>query len=110
MSFGEKILAYREEILHDLAQLVAIESVSVEGSEKPRQALQYMLRRGEEMGLAVKNIDDIAGHVEYGDGRELCGVLTHLDVVPVGEGWSYDPFRLTADCMAEVWQMIKERP
>ncbi len=97
MSFGEKILAYREEILHDLAQLVAIESVSVEGSEKPRQALQYMLRRGEEMGLAVKNIDDIAGHVEYGDGRELCGVLTHLDVVPVGEGWSYDPFRLTAD-------------
>ena len=41
MSFGEKILEYKNDILNDLASLVAIDSVSVEGSEKPRQALCF---------------------------------------------------------------------
>ena len=95
MAFGEKILAYKDEILHDLAQLTAIESVSVNGKEKPQQALEYMLERGKAMGLAVKNVDGIAGHIEYGSGKKLCGVLTHLDVVPAGDGWTYPPFILT---------------
>ncbi|MBQ7522012.1 MAG: M20/M25/M40 family metallo-hydrolase, partial [Clostridia bacterium] len=95
MSFGEKILEYREEILKDLANLIAIDSVSVEGKEKPQQALNYMLRRAEEMGLSTANIDNIAGHIEYGEGEKLCGVLTHLDVVPAGDRWTYEPFTLT---------------
>ncbi len=95
MSFGEKILEYKNDILNDLASLVAIDSVSVEGSEKPRQALEYMLARGTEMGLKAKNVDNIAGHLEYGTGKRLCGVLTHLDVVPAGKGWSVPPFALT---------------
>ncbi len=33
MSFGEKILAYRNEILKTLSDVVAIRSVSAEGSE-----------------------------------------------------------------------------
>ena len=95
MSFGEKILDYKEEILKDLANLIAIDSVSAEGKERPQKALHYILRRAEEMGLSTANIDDIAGHVEYGEGEKLCGVLTHLDVVPAGDGWTYDPFTLT---------------
>ena len=95
MSFGEKILAYKEDILQDLAHVVAIESVSVYGEEKPQQALKYVLQRAEEMGLTTKIIDNLIGHAEYGDGEKLCGVLTHLDVVPSGEGWTYEPFRLT---------------
>ena len=95
MSFGEKILAYKEDILKDLANVIAIESVSVYGEEKPQQALKYVLQRAEEMGLTTKNIDNIIGHAEYGNAEKLCGVLTHLDVVPSGEGWTYEPFRLT---------------
>lgn len=95
MSFGEKILDYKEDILRDLAKIIAIDSVSVEGCEKPRKALEYMLKRGNEMGLDVKNVENIAGHIQYGTGEKLCGVLTHLDVVPAGEGWSVPPFELT---------------
>lgn len=95
MSFGEKILDYKEDILQDLQNVMAIDSVSAEGCEKPRQALKYMLKRGTEMGFDVKNVDDIAGHIQYGTGEKLCGVLTHLDVVPAGEGWSVPPFELT---------------
>ena len=32
------------------------------------------------------------GWCEYGDGPEMIAVLGHLDVVPEGEGWSFDPF------------------
>ena len=95
MSFGEKILAYRNEILKTLSDVVAIRSVSAEGSEKPLQALEYMLELGKSMGFEVKNVDGEAGHIQYGSGKRICGVLTHLDVVPAGEGWSVPPFELT---------------
>ena len=99
MSFGEKILAYREDILKTLSELVRIRSVSAEGSEKPLQALEYMLELGKNMGFEVKNVDGQAGHIQYGNGKRICGVLTHLDVVPEGEGWSVPPFELTEkDC------------
>lgn len=95
MSFGEKILEYKDDILKDLSAIIAIDSVSVEGSEKPQKALKYMLEKGKAMGLTTKNVDNIAGHLQYGNGEKLCGVLTHLDVVPAGDGWSVPPFQLT---------------
>lgn len=95
MSFGENILKYKEDILQDLQKVLSIESVSAEGSQKPQQALEYMLNRGEELGLMAENIDNIVGHLQYGKGEKLCGVLTHLDVVPAGEGWTVPPFNLT---------------
>lgn len=27
-----------------------------------------------------------------GEGEETLGILAHVDVVPVGEGWTYPPF------------------
>lgn len=95
MVFGEKILEYKDDILNTLAQLIAIESVSAYGSEKPQQALEYMLDKASQLGLATENVDNVAGHIQYGNGEKLCGVLTHLDVVPAGNGWSTEPFALT---------------
>lgn len=95
MAFGEKILEYKDEILNDLSKIIAIKSVSSEGTEKPVEALEYMLNRGKEMGLEVINVDNKAGHIQYGSGENLCGVLTHLDVVPAGDGWTVPPFQLT---------------
>ena len=31
------------------------------------------------------------GWIEYGEGEEMVGVLGHVDIVPLGEGWNYDP-------------------
>ena len=94
--FDEMIERYREEFLLDLNELLSIRSVSAEGEELPRQALRWMLEKADSFGLKTKNIDDIAGHAEYGSGEKLCGVLTHLDVVPAyAEKWSCEPFGLT---------------
>lgn len=89
------MLKYKDELLKDLAELIAIRSVSADGKEQPERALKWMLEKAESFGLTTKNINNVAGHVEYGEGGKLCGVLTHLDVVPAGSGWSTDPFELT---------------
>ena len=75
MSFGEKILKYQDDILRDLATLVSIPSVRSAaepgmpfGRESTR-ALQTILSMAEGMGLSVKNVDNYAGHAEYGEGK-----------------------------------------
>ena len=95
MAFGEKILEYKDDILNTLSRLIKIDSVSAEGSEKPQQALEFMLNSASEMGFTAQSFDNLAGHIQYGDGKKLCGVLTHLDVVPAGNGWTVPPFELT---------------
>lgn len=60
--------------------------------EKVDDALQYMLKKGEDEGFTVKNVDGYAGHIEYGKGEDIVGVLCHVDVVPAGDGWTTPPF------------------
>ena len=95
MKFGAKILEYKDELLHDFDELIRIPSVSASDRESAAKALRFVLGRAEQMGFTVKNVNDIAGHIEYGEGSELAAVLAHVDVVPAGEGWSSDPYRLT---------------
>ncbi|MBW7571801.1 Sapep family Mn(2+)-dependent dipeptidase [Caproiciproducens faecalis] len=101
MSFGSKILKYQEEIIHDLAELVTIPSVRSEAKEgmpfgeEPARALNRILEMAANMGFATKNVDNYAGHAEYGEGSEVAAVVAHMDIVPAGEGWDTDPFTLT---------------
>ena len=50
-------------------------------------------------GFDVKNIDGYAGVVEYGDpdNPDTLGILGHLDIVPLGEGWTKQPLALTVN-------------
>nr|WP_319487640.1 Sapep family Mn(2+)-dependent dipeptidase [uncultured Caproiciproducens sp.] len=101
MSFGSRILNYQEDIIHDLAELVAIPSVrseAVEGmpfGKASAEALNLILNMAEKMGFATKNVGNFAGHAEYGEGSEVAAVVAHMDVVPAGEGWDTDPFVMT---------------
>lgn len=56
------------------------------------EALAYVLKLCEEFGMTTANIDGFAGHAEFGEGAELVGVLSHVDVVPAGDGWTHPPF------------------
>ena len=89
-----------KQFLKDLEELLKIDTVLVEQPEVKEapfgynlvKALDYMLKLGEKEGFITKNIDNVAGHIEYGEGEEIIGVLSHLDVVPTGDGWKYPPF------------------
>ena len=57
-----------------------------------RRALDHTLTLAEELGFRTKNVDNVAGYAEWGEGEEMVAVLGHLDVVPVGKGWTCDPY------------------
>ena len=101
LRFGHHIDAYQEDMLRDLANLVAIPSVcgKAEGNfpygKSSADALHFILSLAEKMGFSTYNADNYAGHAEYGQGDELAAVVAHVDVVPVGDGWDSDPFVLT---------------
>jgi succinyl-diaminopimelate desuccinylase len=44
------------------------------------------------MGFKSVNMDNYVGYVEYGEGEEYIAVLGHVDVVPEGSGWTYEPY------------------
>lgn len=99
----DKILTHRDEILEDVIRLIRIGSAREEAKpgmpfgEGPARALGFCMDLAKSFGLAVKNVDNYAGHIEYGQGEKLVGILAHVDVVPAGEGWHYPPFGGTVE-------------
>ncbi|MBR3785172.1 MAG: Sapep family Mn(2+)-dependent dipeptidase [Firmicutes bacterium] len=85
---------HKEEILHVLSDFVAIPSVSSD-KEKVKEALEFALALGDQMGFRTENcLDGQVGVIEMGDGEETLGILSHVDVVPAGdrEDWDSDPY------------------
>ena len=84
----------------DLAEFIAIDSVeSAPEKQAPfgkgvKAALTWFLRKAESFGFKTINYDNYAGEIIYGDGQEI-GIIGHVDVVPVGDGWTQPPFTLT---------------
>ncbi len=94
------IREHREELILEIQRLVQIPSVSRPGQAAPgspfgpecRRALDHMLARGEAYGFRTRNLDGWAGTVSMGNEENAIGIIAHLDVVPVGDGWVYPPF------------------
>ncbi|MBF0779919.1 MULTISPECIES: dipeptidase PepV [unclassified Granulicatella] len=93
----------KQDLLEDLNTLLRIDSVRRDdlASDEapvgpgPKEALEAFLKIGERDGFKTKNVGNLAGHIEFGQGEELMGVFGHVDVVPVGTGWDTDPFTPT---------------
>ena len=96
------IQAQRENILRDIGRLVAVPSVEGPAAPGapfgpgPRAALDEALAIAAELGLAPGEGE---GHIGWADvpGAEkekYLATITHLDVVPEGNGWDADPFTL----------------
>lgn len=90
----------KESFIKDTQDLLHIKSLLDEentSDEAPlgqgvKEALDFMLNLGEKDGFTSKNVGNLAGHLEFGEGKELLGILCHVDVVPEGDGWTSDPF------------------
>ena len=50
-----------------------------------------------ELGFETENVDHMVGIAKYGTGEDYIGIMGHLDVVPVGEGWNHPPFSAYED-------------
>lgn len=89
----------RDNILRDLKRLVDINSIKAEPEEGApygagvRAAQLKAFEIAKELGF--EQTVDCGGFIGYAhSGREdkFLGVIGHLDVVPVGDGWERDPF------------------
>lgn len=95
---NEKMDEMREEIIEAIRENVKIDSIKGEPEEGapygkgPRAALDNALALGEKLGFKTGNVGNRVGWIEFGEGEEMVGILGHLDVVPLGEGWKYPPF------------------
>ena len=58
-----------------------------------RKCLDHALAVSKGLGFRTTDLDHQMGWCEFGEGDEMIAVLGHLDVVPEGEGWTFDPFR-----------------
>ncbi len=100
MNLDHLVDRYEKDLIEDIQSLIRIPSVRDESTAAPgapfgkevNRALELYLARAEAMGFTVKNLAGYAGHVEYGEGREILGILAHLDVVPAGTDWQHEPF------------------
>jgi succinyl-diaminopimelate desuccinylase len=98
MTVNEILEQRQNEMLAALQSLVAIPSV--EGPAEPgkpfgaecARALERALDLARSLGLRTGAMDGYVGWCECGAGDELLCVLTHLDVVPAGDGWVHEPF------------------
>ncbi len=90
--------SYRDELIENIRKWIAIPSVQGEpaGANAPfgaevRRMLDVALEDGRRFGFEVRDIDGYAGDISYGSGEQTMGMLAHLDVVPLGDGWKHDP-------------------
>ena len=94
---------HEQEMIDDLRAVLRIESLESDASpDAPfgqgcREALDWILRKGEEWGMETKDVEGYAGHAEFGEGDKLVMTLGHLDVVPVSDGWKHAPFGAEVD-------------
>ena len=92
----------REQMIADTKEFAGIPSVLDEKTkgvgrpfgEKTARALDWILQRGQSLGMDVKNFDGYAGEMTAGSGSRMIGILGHADVVAPGEGWNTEPFEI----------------
>lgn len=100
IDWQELVEDYREDFLTDLFTILKIDSTRDDEAATeeypvgpgPVEALDAFLEIAKRDGFETENFDNWAGHIEFGEGEELLGVLGHVDVVPAGTGWDTDPF------------------
>ena len=96
------IAANKDRWLKDIETLVSINSVESAPAEGApyglgaRAALDKTLELAAGMGFATRNCENHIGYAELpgADAEKYLATICHVDVVPEGNGWTGDPFKM----------------
>ncbi|MEE5992358.1 MAG: Sapep family Mn(2+)-dependent dipeptidase [Oscillospiraceae bacterium] len=97
------ITSHADEMIADLGEIVAVRSVQGDALEnmpfgsEPAKALALMLDKCQKYGFTTENVDNYAGSADLNQMETTLGILAHLDVVPEGDGWHSDPYKIIYD-------------
>lgn len=90
--------SYRGKYIETLREWIRIPSVRGEAEEgapfgrEVRRMLDRAMADARDLGFPVRDFDGYACDITLGEAEEKIAVLGHLDVVPVGDGWTKPPF------------------
>lgn len=118
IDWTKEVEARKDDLLEDLQNLLRINSERDDAQATPEApfgpgpvaGLKHMLAYGERDGFTVKNVDNYAGHIEYGEGDETLGILviwTLFLLVMVGKQILMNQSLKMAKFMHVVQAMIK---
>ena len=101
--FKKYINNQKTNIIGSVCDLITFPSISEESNNshfpfgRPcSEALKYFLHLADSLGFTTKNVDGYCGWAEFGEGKDLIGIIGHLDVVPANEkDFTYFPFTPT---------------
>ncbi len=95
----EIVDSYRDDIVETLRRWIQVPSLGAPRSAENapfgkdvRRMLDLALKDAADMGFETRDFDGYAMHAQMGSGEKTMGMLCHLDVVPVGDGWTKDPW------------------
>ena len=103
MQYNERLdaelKALEGDMIETLQRWIRVPSVRAERSadnapfgENVRRALDTAMADLKRLGMEPRDVDGYCCDTEIGQGDEVIAVLSHLDVVPEGEGWAHDPY------------------
>ena len=104
MEYEKFLKQNKEEMISALQEVVRINSEEGESfvcqdetvypfGQGIQNAFEATLDIGRRLGFQVKNVDNYGGHIDFpGTGDKIMAILGHIDVVPAGKGWKYDPY------------------
>ena len=103
MQYNEKLdaelKALEGDMIETLQRWIRVPSVRAERSAENapfgadvRRALDTAMADLKRLGMEPRDVDGYCCDTEIGEGDEVIAVLSHLDVVPEGEGWDHDPY------------------
>jgi succinyl-diaminopimelate desuccinylase len=110
MTCQKYINEHTDELVSLLRELIAFPSVLGEAKEDApfgvhvKRCYEFMQAKAEADGFDFLDVNGYGGHIDWpgaerdetgeitGPAKAVLGIPVHIDVVPAGEGWSYDPF------------------
>ncbi|MCB6345295.1 Sapep family Mn(2+)-dependent dipeptidase [Enterocloster lavalensis] len=112
----EWVDAHEEAVISDVRRLVSIGSVAELDSSVPpygqacRDVMEEYCKIAVEHGYCWTSYDDRVIRVDTGegDGQPDIGIWNHLDVVPAGHDWKYEPYGLTVDGGCMIGRGVKD--
>lgn len=93
---------YESRMMEKLAEFIAIDSTYDENSKDENnpfgkgvsKALEFIKNLAIEEGFEAKNYDNMVVEIITGKGDKNLTIMAHADIVPVGNGWETDPFKI----------------
>jgi dipeptidase, putative len=89
---------HHEEMCGELQKLLKMRTVTADPTpgapfgEAIGSALSYIVELAKKKDFECIDFEGYASEISSGEGQESVGVVSHIDVVPEGKGWTFDPF------------------